>query len=135
MRWITSGVWGHGASLAPCFLLEGFELVIDLFEHFFVVGVLSYLDGVGVDGDGDAVEDSDFAWVQVEFLSDVDAFGFGCGVVVGNEVSASCFVGGLSVEGDDIFVVAFELLHGSGGVSLVDGDGAGIDEAVTACGP
>ena len=54
---------------------------------------------------------------------------------MGNEVSASCFVGGLSVEGDDVFVVAFELLHGSGGVSLVDGDGAGIDEAVAACCP
>lgn len=54
---------------------------------------------------------------------------------MGNEISASCFVGSLSVEGDDVFVVAFELLHGSGCVSLVDGDGAGIDEAVTACGP
>ena len=54
---------------------------------------------------------------------------------MGNEVSASCFVGGLSVEGDDVFVVAFELLHGRGGGSLVDGDGAGIDEAVAACGP
>lgn len=46
-------VWHHA------FLLEGFELVIDLFEYFFVVGVLPDLDGVRVDGDGDAVEDSD----------------------------------------------------------------------------
>lgn len=82
-----------------------------MLDDFFVVGVSSYFHTVCGDGDEDAVEDSDFVWVKAVLVGQFHPFGFGYGVVVGDEVSTSGLVGGCALESDDVFVVVFELLH------------------------
>lgn len=82
-----------------------------MLDDFFVVGVSSYFDRVCGDGDEDAVEDSVFVWVKAVLVGQLCSHGLSCGVVVGDEVSTSGLVRGRALEGDDVFVVVFELLH------------------------